>query len=92
MTIQQSAQKYRYYVDADGVPAYDSELENAYDEMLDDCYPEISVCGLSYCASNVLYCTDRVAYDLGLGEYIDSLGYEERLLSIEEAAKLRGEE
>lgn len=51
----------------------DRELESLYDQMLDDCYVGINVCGYDYLPSEVLKAVDKVAYDVGLSEYISSL-------------------
>lgn len=47
--------------------------EDAYDEMLDECYPDYEIGDLSYTASQVLKEVDPVAYDIGRDEYVDSL-------------------
>ena len=48
------------------------DLEECYDEMVDDCEGETMICGLKYRTSQVWKDTDRIAYDQGLIEYIDS--------------------
>ena len=82
--------KHFFYVDEDGIPAFERELEEQYNEMLDDCYPVIDICGMKYCPSTALYRTDKIAYDAGLSEYIDSCGYTETYMTLSEARKLRG--
>lgn len=47
--------------------------EDNYDDMLDDCYGEIEICGLSYAASIALYRVDPIAYRCGFSDYCDSL-------------------
>lgn len=47
--------------------------ENSYDDMLDDCYGLINVCGYEYYASKLLEDTDPVAYRCGLVDYASSL-------------------
>lgn len=49
------------------------ELESLYNEMLDDCYDTINICGLSYTPSMALKAVDKVAYSVGLSDYISSL-------------------
>lgn len=44
-----------------------------YDEMLDDCYDEVEICGYSYSPSLALYKVDKVAYRCGMNDYYDSL-------------------
>jgi len=51
----------------------DKELEALYDEMLDDCYGTIDVCGYSYSPSEVLKAVDPVAYNIEVNDYISSL-------------------
>tara|TARA_R110002020_G_scaffold291323_1_gene506782 strand:+ start:338 stop:508 length:171 start_codon:yes stop_codon:yes gene_type:complete len=51
--------------------------EEEYDEILDDCYGEIEVCGLTYWASSLLKCIDPIAYRCGLSDYESSLEEEE---------------
>lgn len=50
-------------------------LENgdndAYDEMLDEVYGEIEICGYSYCASIALYRVDPIAYRCGRSDWED---------------------
>lgn len=47
--------------------------DDAYDDMLDDCYGDIDICGLPYSASIALYCVDKIAYNCGRNDYYDSL-------------------
>ena len=51
----------------------DHTSEDVYDEMLDECYEEIEICGLKYSPSVALYRVDEVAYNEGKSEYFDSL-------------------
>ena len=44
-----------------------------YDEMLDECYGEIDICGCSYCPSIALYRVDPIAYNCGMNDYYDSV-------------------
>lgn len=46
--------------------------EDVYDEMLDECYEEVKICGYGYSPSVALYRTDKIAYDCGLSDYRDS--------------------
>ena len=48
-------------------------LKEWYDEMLDDCYPEIKVGGLMYAQSVALYRIDPIAYQTGMNDYESSL-------------------
>ena len=47
--------------------------EEVYDDMLDECYGQIDICGVKYAASVALYRVDRVAYRCGYNDYCDSL-------------------
>lgn len=44
-----------------------------FDEMLDECYDDVKICGCTYTASDVLFSCDPIAYNQGLLEYEDSL-------------------
>ena len=48
-------------------------LKEWYDDMLDDCYPEIKVGGLMYSQSVALYRIDPIAYQTGMNDYESSL-------------------
>lgn len=45
--------------------------EDDYDDMLDDCYEEITIFGSSYTPSELLKKMDRVKYDIGMTEEED---------------------
>lgn len=47
--------------------------DDVYDEMLDDCYEDIDICGYSYSPSVALSRVDEVAYNCGRNDYYDSL-------------------
>ena len=47
--------------------------ESYYDEMLDECYGDIEIGGLSYSASIALYRVDEVAYRCRFSDFADSL-------------------
>lgn len=47
--------------------------EESYDEMLDDCYGEIEICGMSYMASDALKSVDPIAYRCGFHDYANSI-------------------
>ena len=42
--------------------------ESAYDDMLDECYGDIEICGLRYSASCALKEVDPIAYRCGLSD------------------------
>lgn len=43
--------------------------EKDYDDMLDDCYGEINICGLMYSSSYVLKIMDSIRYDEGFHDF-----------------------
>lgn len=43
--------------------------KSEYIDHLDECYDEVSVCGMSYSAGRVLSEVDPVAFRCGLGDY-----------------------
>ena len=47
------------------------ELRPSYDDMLDECNPEIKIGTLTYCPSQVLKDCDPIAYRIGFDEYLD---------------------
>ena len=46
--------------------------ETEYDEMLDECYEMVNICGYEYYPSYALKNLDSVAYDCGLNDYRSS--------------------
>ena len=63
------------FEDAESAATYIMENipEDIYDEMLDDCYEAVEICGYKYSPSLALYRVDKVAYDCGYNDYCDSL-------------------
>lgn len=51
---------------------FEIEQENRerFDEMLDECYPEIKIGTLIYSPSHVLKSVDPIAYEIGLQEFL----------------------
>lgn len=49
------------------------EAESCYDDMLDDCYGDVTICGISYSASLALKRTDNIAYRCGFDDYVDAV-------------------
>jgi hypothetical protein len=47
----------------------DGQLTEMYDDMLDDCYPEM----FNMSPSQILYKADNIAYMCGLNDYYDSI-------------------
>jgi len=46
-----------------------SYAEETYDDMLDDCYPEVNICGFTYSASRAWESVDSIAYRCGFSDY-----------------------
>lgn len=47
--------------------------DEPFDDMLDECYEEVEICGLSYAPSIAFYRTDEIAYSCARNDYYDSL-------------------
>lgn len=65
MTFETAAEAAEFIIET-----FDDEL---YDDMLDECYGVVEVCGYTYTASHALYYIDRVAYNCGKNDYYDSI-------------------
>ena len=48
-------------------------LEEWFEDMLDDCYQEVVIAGLSYSASVAFKRIDSIAYRVGMNDYESSL-------------------
>ena len=44
-------------------------MREYYDDMLDELYGTIDVCGIECSASLTLYRMDRIAYEVGMSDY-----------------------
>lgn len=53
---------------------YNSEYDarKDYDDMLDDCYPGVDICGYKYSPSYALKAVDPIAYDCGFNDWLSS--------------------
>lgn len=49
------------------------EIKEAYDQMLDECYPDVKIGYSTFTASEILFNCDPVMYQEGLYDYQDSL-------------------
>lgn len=45
--------------------------EEAYDDMIDECYPEVEIMGLTYAPSIAFYRTDPIAYRVYFTDWLD---------------------
>jgi hypothetical protein len=50
-----------------------SDMEEMFDEMLDDCYEPMQIGSGTFYPSQILKNCDPIAYQIGLSEYEDSL-------------------
>ncbi len=55
-----------------GEEVSEHDLQTRYDEMLDECYPDLIVCGLNYSSSRTLQEVDPIAYRCGFNDWLDS--------------------
>ncbi len=76
---------------AETIEELESKLtEDAYDELLDEIYGDIDVCGVDVSASQVLYDVDPTRYNVGRSDYRSE--YEPDLgTAVEEMEKLETE-
>ena len=54
-------------------PISDRELENLYNEFLDEVYPDCKIAGYQYSTSLALKEIDPTAYRCGMNDWIDSM-------------------
>jgi len=59
------------------------ELEESYDDMLDDAYGTVDVAGMTYDTSRLLKNADPIAYRVGMADFADSLLQDDDTLTIE---------
>jgi hypothetical protein len=52
----------------------------SYDEMLDECYPEVEIGHSRFSASDVLRTMDPTCYEMGFTEYVDNCADDEVFL------------
>lgn len=51
-----------------------SETVNAYNDMLNECYPDLNIAGLTYDTAHALDQLDPIAYKCGWLDWCDSEG------------------
>ena len=49
----------------------EDDLTERFQEMLDECYPEIEICGMTYNQGEAFKLLDPVAFELAASEYVD---------------------
>lgn len=59
------------YQTADGRELSESDLDDMYAEMLDDCYGHVNVCGYEYDTSRALRELDPIAYRCEFLNWLD---------------------
>lgn len=47
------------------------ELEDMYEDMLNDCYETIDICGMKYDAGRALRLIDEIAFRCGVSDWCD---------------------
>jgi hypothetical protein len=57
-----------------------SEARAMYDELLDDCYPEVKIGYSTFSPSDVLRRMDPTCYEIGFTEYCDNAADDEQFL------------
>ena len=62
--------------DTDNNMRYMNEYEatEAYNEMLNDCYPMVNICGYEYTPAYALKECDPIAYRCGFSDWLDAEG------------------
>jgi len=53
------------------------EMKEAYNQMLDECYPEVKIGYSTFTASEILFSCDPVMWQEGFYDYQDSLSHNE---------------
>jgi len=75
LTVEQKATIKKELVDID--------IDKLYEQMLDECYPEIDIIGLKYSPSQCQKEIDPCAFRCGVNYYIDSLCEDNELIEID---------
>mgnify|MGYP003495615373 CR=1 FL=1 len=71
--MKTQVQKYQYYVDTStNKVIYDNELEDMFNDLLDDTTPVIEILGFSYSPSRVLKEVDPIAYNEEFSNWLDN--------------------
>ena len=51
----------------------ETDQEELFDEMLQECYGDVNICGLEYNQADIFERVDPIAYRCGVSDYFDSL-------------------
>lgn len=61
------------YYNEHGEEVTESEIEDMYDDMLNDVYGPVNICGIDYDAGQALSEVDPTAYRVGMADYESDL-------------------
>lgn len=61
-----------YYDRTDGTEVNGHEMEDRYQDALNECYPGLTIAGYEYDTARALKEVDPIAYRCGFADYIDS--------------------
>ena len=56
------------------------QARESYDEMLDECYPEVVLGYSTFSPSDILRTMDPTCYEMGFTEYVDNAAEDESFL------------
>lgn len=56
------------------------EAYQRYDDMLNECYPEVDICGYTYTPSHALKEVDPIAYRVGFNDFVSDLESEHNII------------
>ena len=54
----------------------ESDLQESFEESLDDMYPEVTICGITFSASRVLREMDPIGFQVSMSDYADNMDIE----------------
>lgn len=65
--------RHTVYINPEGDLFFQHQIEEMYEDILNDCYEAINICGYNYDAGRALKLIDKIAFDEGTCNYLDSL-------------------
>ena len=54
----------------------ESDLQESFEQSLDDMYPEVTICGITFSASRVLREMDPIGFQVSMIDYADNMDIE----------------
>jgi hypothetical protein len=54
----------------------ESDLQESFEESLDDMYPEVTICGITFSPSRVLREMDPIGFQVSMSDYADNMDIE----------------